>query len=226
MPNNLAQTIRNSRKAKGITRVELARQSGLSTSSLYLIENGKMEQPKREMLQKLSKTLNLDFKELLQIAGYEEQSDFQADLQTDLGSIIRKKRLEKGLSVREFSRLCGVTEQQISNIETGKSKQIKVKTLKKFAKVLSFKPEELNVILWYEENGNGENKLWELIEQVCIEKMLTDIEKEEEFGLSMGALNRIRKGKTSNMHINTLEVLADYFGLDVEDVKKLAKLKR
>jgi len=66
-----------------------------------------------------------------------------------LGSIIRKLREEKGFSQRQLASLSGVSNTEISRIESSERKQPSQETLSKLAKCLSISYEELLVAAGY-----------------------------------------------------------------------------
>ncbi|MEK9657245.1 MAG: helix-turn-helix transcriptional regulator [bacterium] len=61
------------RKEKGYTLLELAQRSGLSYSMLYRLEDGDIQNPHPEILQKIAEPLTLDYEELLEMLGYINQ---------------------------------------------------------------------------------------------------------------------------------------------------------
>tara|TARA_A100001015_G_scaffold108466_1_gene120308 strand:- start:12595 stop:13197 length:603 start_codon:yes stop_codon:yes gene_type:complete len=69
------ELIRYERKKSDFTLVKLAEKTGISYSKLVRIELGKIIQPDPEELRRLSKALNLEFNQLLSVAGFEFESN-------------------------------------------------------------------------------------------------------------------------------------------------------
>lgn len=65
MSSKLAIKIKNFRKEKELTQVELAKQAGIAQSFLSNIENGR-QSPSLKNLQKIAKALDISLNELLE----------------------------------------------------------------------------------------------------------------------------------------------------------------
>lgn len=70
-----------------------------------------------------------------------------------IGSIIKEKRLEAGLSLRKFSRECGVSPTYISHVEKGKTLPPPQGLLYKMAEILDLDGDDLVI-------GKGEVPKW------------------------------------------------------------------
>lgn len=66
----LGEYIVNKREELGLSQKELADLAKISIRQLSFIETGRTPQPRKETLKKLSKVLNVDYFELLEISGY------------------------------------------------------------------------------------------------------------------------------------------------------------
>ena len=66
---NLGNIVRGQRNRLGLTLVDLAEKSGVSVSHLGRIENAQ-RYPSASVLRKITKPLNLDERELFNLAGY------------------------------------------------------------------------------------------------------------------------------------------------------------
>jgi transcriptional regulator with XRE-family HTH domain len=71
---NFYEQLRDMRKLKGFTIRELADRSGVSSAYISQLENGNRGVPSPDVLMKLSEGLNTPYSNLMQIAGYLEQS--------------------------------------------------------------------------------------------------------------------------------------------------------
>lgn len=71
---NFYEQLRDMRKLKGFTIRELADRSGVSSAYISQIENGNRGVPSPDVLMKLSEGLNTPYSNLMEIAGYLEQS--------------------------------------------------------------------------------------------------------------------------------------------------------
>lgn len=61
-----------------------------------------------------------------------------------IGTIIRNKRNEKGISIRELARLTNISHTTICDLENGNTKTHKIETLMKIANILGIDLNELN----------------------------------------------------------------------------------
>jgi transcriptional regulator with XRE-family HTH domain len=66
---NLGSIVRRQRNRLGLTLLDLSKKSGISVSHLGRIENAQ-RYPSTTVLRKIAKPLNLDEKELFNLAGY------------------------------------------------------------------------------------------------------------------------------------------------------------
>lgn len=57
--------------------------------------------------------------------------------------LLKQERERKGLTQRQLSRMCGVTQQTISNIESGRNKNPGVETLGELAAALGIRLQDL-----------------------------------------------------------------------------------
>ncbi|NHN31225.1 helix-turn-helix domain-containing protein [Paenibacillus agricola] len=71
---NFYEKLRDMRKLKGFTIRELADRSGVSSAYISQLENGNRGVPSPDVLMKLSEGLNTPYSNLMEIAGYLEQS--------------------------------------------------------------------------------------------------------------------------------------------------------
>jgi len=88
---------------------------------------------------KLSKAV-----EKLRLNPEYQQNEKDLKLIIDLGNIIIKKRLEKGLSQSELAKLIGTKQANISRIESGNANPT-LKQIQKLADILDFKVNFLNL---------------------------------------------------------------------------------
>lgn len=67
----------------------------------------------------------------------------------ELGKLVKSLREAKGLSQRGLAIQCGISNTDIMNIESGKSKYFKVDTLKNLAEALNIPASELLIVAGY-----------------------------------------------------------------------------
>lgn len=70
--NELKDLIESARIKKGISQRELAKQTGISRSTLNDLINGKIKKVDIDDLRKIAETLDMSLQELLKVAGYDE----------------------------------------------------------------------------------------------------------------------------------------------------------
>ena len=66
----LNELLRVTRKKRGLTLVSLAHYSGISYGILHRLEDGKIANPHPDILNKLSKSLEIELEELMKLSGY------------------------------------------------------------------------------------------------------------------------------------------------------------
>ncbi len=69
----LASVVKNAREKIGISQRELSRRTGIDNNTLAKIEKGERKKPNVLSLTKIAFVLELDSKELLELAGYSEE---------------------------------------------------------------------------------------------------------------------------------------------------------
>ena len=70
--NELKNLIENARVKKGISQRELAKETGISRSTLNDLINGKIKKVDIDDLRKIAEVLDMSLQELLKVAGYDE----------------------------------------------------------------------------------------------------------------------------------------------------------
>ncbi len=69
----LASVVKNAREKLGISQRELSRRTGIDNNTVAKIEKGERKKPNVLSLTKIAFVLELDSKELLELAGYSEE---------------------------------------------------------------------------------------------------------------------------------------------------------
>lgn len=136
--NILGNTIRNARIAKGYSKQTLSSLSGISLNQIYQIEIGAAI-PHPFTLKTLCDNLEICFIKILTDTGYRGY----ANCKDVLSNTIKEARIAKGLSQGELSRLSGISQAQISHIESGESIP-RSDTLKKLCVPLSIEFQEIS----------------------------------------------------------------------------------
>ncbi|MGG3887802.1 helix-turn-helix domain-containing protein [Metabacillus fastidiosus] len=67
---DLGSCIREMREEKGLSGRELARRSNISQAYLSQLERGENKKPSPEIIKKIAKGLDVDYNELMTLAGY------------------------------------------------------------------------------------------------------------------------------------------------------------
>lgn len=69
------QYLKKIRKDRNMSVNQLATYSGISNAQISRIENGLRNAPKPETIKKLSQALKVDYQEMMQVAGYTEETE-------------------------------------------------------------------------------------------------------------------------------------------------------
>lgn len=79
--NTLGELIKNAREKKGMSQRELSRQSGIDNNTIAKLEKGERKKPNIFALKKIAYILDIDLKNILSAAGYENE-DIEFELYT------------------------------------------------------------------------------------------------------------------------------------------------
>ncbi|RQD76121.1 MAG: helix-turn-helix domain-containing protein [Candidatus Syntrophonatronum acetioxidans] len=179
--------IRKLRCERNYSLKELAQKAGISVSYLSEIERDR-KKPSLKTLEKISEALNVSTREFINRGKSQE---------IVLGERIRAYREEKGLSLKELSKLADISYSYLCEIEKG-AVNPSISTLRKVAQSLEVSPKSLLSPL----NSLG-NKLTNLRE----EQELNQAQLAKKTGLSPGLIGQIEKGK-AQPSLQTLEKIA------------------
>ena len=72
---DFGQYLKKIRKDRNMSVNQLATYSGISNAQISRIENGLRNAPKPETIKKLSQALKVDYQEMMQVAGYTEETN-------------------------------------------------------------------------------------------------------------------------------------------------------
>lgn len=155
--DNLGETIKKIRKAKGLSQRELAKLAKVSDATISKLENG-TGNITIENIKKIVSALGFSFEEILKIAKGEkvfaenilvlDQSFLQKYHETaekdekKIGKVIKKYREMKEISLEELSRITDLPVDLLFNIELGFS-EIRFSVLKKIANALGITVDEI-----------------------------------------------------------------------------------
>jgi HTH-type transcriptional regulator, competence development regulator len=95
--NSFGSELKRLRDMKNLTIRELAKRAGTSHPYLSQIENGKRNPPKPEMIQKLSKALEVDYLDLMVLAGHIGKEEAEYRKQILESTKYTRKRLDEFL---------------------------------------------------------------------------------------------------------------------------------
>lgn len=102
----------NRRQELNITQEELADACGVSQSTIFKLESGKIQEPR--FIAKLAVALDVTVEDLLE------------DSNNNLGHRVKVERLKLGFNQSELAHKLGTTGQTIANIESGASKKSRI----------------------------------------------------------------------------------------------------
>lgn len=112
---SLGERVKKAREVKGFSVSDLSIRSGVAQSAIRCIEKNKMR-PKNSTLRKLRERIDFEWDEGEVYKPTEGRNNKQVE---GLGKAIRDARLARRLSQGELSRLSGVSQKTIYNIEHG-----------------------------------------------------------------------------------------------------------
>lgn len=114
MQIKLGEVIKAKREEKKISLVNFAKEVGISPGYLSQLENGKKENPKLEVILKISEQLGIELNMLLGLEKGTEGANIR--LPSLLGLVIAKDRNMKVLQDREVQRkICSILERAIES---------------------------------------------------------------------------------------------------------------
>ena len=70
-PTRLGRELASARQTTGRSLRAVANAAGISAAYLQKLERGHVEEPSPRILQRLAATLNLDYRDLMELAGYD-----------------------------------------------------------------------------------------------------------------------------------------------------------
>lgn len=146
--SNIGAKVVNRRQELNITQEELAEACGVSQSTIFKLESGKIQEPR--FIAKLALALDTTVEELL-----DEQKD-------DLGQRVKIQRLKLGFNQSELANKLGTTGQTIANIESGASKKSRI--LNKLLDFLDLKSSPSIDAIQFEKSDSDIKELFEKLQ--------------------------------------------------------------
>lgn len=183
----VGQNVHELRMSKGITQAELAKMVGTYPSKISLLERNH-DNPGPDLLARVYQTLAAlpdaaavtPSKKNLRHGPRPKPIDT-----TTRGGIIRKARIEKGLTQQELAHLAGVSMPTIVRLENNSDSQFHSQTLKRVSKALNIKLKDPR------KNKKSEGKN---LQQLRREKGITRNQLAEIVGKPVWAIFRIENG--------------------------------
>src|SRR5690625_670465 len=121
MSNSFGEYLKELRGSKSLREVHRA--TGVSHTYLSTLEKGfdprtgNVRKPNPDILKRLADYYETDYKKLMALSGYIDQSPNL----NRIGKEIRRIRDKKGISTRELARRSGISQAYLSQLETGKN---------------------------------------------------------------------------------------------------------
>jgi transcriptional regulator with XRE-family HTH domain len=151
----LAQFVSQRRRELGMNQESLAKAASLTLDRVKSIETGRSKPNKMGLLKMLANALAVPIEDMLSAAGLEvpdtgnkslEEWEEPEKQRPPLADFMVKRREELGLNQVELSNKTGVPSGTIASIEAGHSETPKSETLRKLAKGLLIRYEELDCV--------------------------------------------------------------------------------
>ena len=205
---NLGQKIRDIRKERGLTLVDVASRVQVSSSYLSAVERG-LRKPSIPMLKKISEALNISVAYLVGIMN---------DAVT--AEKLRFMRESRNLSLKDIAEISEITLSTLEKFESGTAKPDS-NELKKLS-------EALNIPMrYFLDQDDSSNTIGSRLKKLRAEQGMTATALADKAGVSPGLISQIENGQTTPL-LKTLGSLAEalnsslsYFLMEQEDVKDL-----
>jgi len=205
---NLGQKIRDLRKERGLTLVDIASKIQVSPSYLSAVERG-LRKPSIPMLKKISDSLNVSAAYLVGIMN---------DAVT--AEKIRMMRESRNLSLKDISEISEIPLSTLRKFESGMAKPDADELVK-----LS---EALNIPMrYFLDQDDNNNAIGSRLKKLRTNQGMTATALADKAGVSPGLISQIENGQTTPL-LQTLESLAEalnsslsYFLMEQDDVKDL-----
>ncbi len=199
----LAKLVKDYRLDHGLRQKDLAKQLHLSLCTLAQIEQGvaKKFHPKTVAILNsiLEQKINFDTSGL---------------------NLIRRTRLQLGLSQLQLAELSDVDPNVIQALESGKTKSPALSTLLKLSRALNLDLEEVKKEFGYIYNLDKNPSGGQLIRNARIRENISTVDLANITGLTHHQLRNIETGKTKKPHLLTLEILANSLeNLNLDELK-------
>ncbi|MBS4026432.1 MAG: helix-turn-helix domain-containing protein [Clostridia bacterium] len=200
--------IRDFRKKRGLTLVELSEKLAVSPSYLSSIERN-IKKPSLPILKKISECLNISMSNL-----------YEDTMEGSTGEKIRNIREGRGLTIEELS--------EISNIPTETILKLEKDVLQPDLEQMESLSEALNVTInFFLERNNSLRSIGKRLRQVREKQGLTITALADKARVSPGLISQIENTQTIPL-LDTLENIANslgsplnYFLVENEDVENL-----
>lgn len=215
MNENFAKRLVYLRNEKGLTQDKFAELMGVSKSSISMYENGKRT-PDFELEEKIADFFNVDLDYLRGRSDIKNKYRLENKVSSKINpnEIIKKRRKELGLTLKQVAEQLGVSESLISRYESNDVKNMGIDKIKPLAKILKCEPEYL--MGWVKNNDTTETKKDLTKDEQLINEISTILIKNSNCSLS-----NIKRGNKVDI-IKDEKIIATY---DIELVFKAFELK-
>lgn len=143
------ERIKARRKELGLSADNVANALGVSRATIYRYESADIEKLPTTIIEPLAKILQCSIAYLM---GWEENINIYGE---NFQDIIRKRRLDLDLTLKDVAKALGVAEATVSRYETGDIQNMGIDKIAKLAKVLRCSP---GYLMGWEESPNNTYK--------------------------------------------------------------------
>ncbi len=202
----IGQIIRQAREMQGLTCKELSKLSNISKDQIDNIESGRTKQPQLNTIRRLFQALKLDREKLIS-KGKEINYDLP------FGQLIKQAREIQGITCRELSELIDASENQIHNIESGRTKQPRLDTIRRLIQALKLDREK---VISKGNEINYDLPLGQIIKQAREMQALTLKELSEISEISISQIYSIESSTTKRPNSYTIIKLTQALNLELD----------
>lgn len=186
----LGKLIRSRRKELGLTLADFAKRMGITLQRARRLEIRKSPRIRYGLIKLLASTLNLDLSAFAQFVGTTRKQTT-----SKLGQLVRTRRKELGMSIRELAKKLHVSYQFVSQIELGQCSLSKSDDMiKRLAQVLKLDVNKLKAVRPAKRQNQRETALGKFVTTRRLELRLTQAQVAQRAQTAHAVVSKLERG--------------------------------